>query len=309
MNIFEYDLISIALIFFMGMFGYYISRIAENIILRILAVLFGLAIIADGSKLDNVVYLAFGTGMLLAHLKYFVMYIIGVIKSILAVTYDLYTFGLTIYYKTRNVFIGIYNTYQKIANFFRNRGKSRDSYRSDDNSEQNNYYEKQEYQNFYQDDTNNQSNQNYQEQKEDNYSHNYSNENNSSYEDDYFKNKQKEYSSNQNNSQQENKQEQKQEKKQQSNYDSKQEDTKQKQSSNSSSTKSNNPYGEEYNQFFSESMYTRLGLEYGADKKAIKKAYRKLVKEYHPDNHFQENDLKKYTEILQQINEAYEKIG
>jgi hypothetical protein len=290
MSLADYNYIGIALIFFTGLLGFVISRYFENIILRILAVLFGLALMSDGLKFEDIFSLAFGSGMVLAHVKYFVMYVIGVIKSILAVTYDLYTFGLTIYYKTRNVFIGIYNTYQKIANFFRNLGKSRDNYRSDDNSEQNGYYEEQEYQNFYQDDR---------ETKEDN-----TNSNHSHY-DDYFKNKQKEYKSNQNNSQQE----QKQEKKQQSNYEYKQEETKKEQSSQSNSSKSNNPYGEQYNQFFSESMYTRLGLEYGADKKAIKKAYRKLVKEYHPDKHFGENNPKKYTEILQLINEAYEKIG
>jgi DnaJ-domain-containing protein 1 len=294
MSLADYNYIGIALIFFTGLLGFVISRYFENIILRILAVLFGLALMSDGLKFEDIFSLAFGSGMVLAHVKYFVMYTIGVIKSILAVTYDLYTFGLTIYYKTRNVFIGIYNTYQKIANFFRNRGKSRDNYRSDDNSEQNSYYEEQEYQNFYQDDS---------ETKEDN-----TNSNHSHY-DDYFKNKQKEYSSNQNNSQQENKQEKKQEKKQQSNYDSKQEETKKEQSSQSNSSKSNNPYGAEYNQFFSKSMYTRLGLEYGANKKAIKKAYRKLAMQFHPDKNRHKPNIDMYEEIFKMINEANMEIG
>ncbi len=63
---------------------------------------------------------------------------------------------------------------------------------------------------------------------------------------------------------------------------------------------------DEFAQFYSESAYVVLGVNADDDFKTIKKAYRNLVKKYHPD--LNPNELEKYTEITQLINNAYEKI-
>lgn len=62
----------------------------------------------------------------------------------------------------------------------------------------------------------------------------------------------------------------------------------------------------EFAQFYSGSAYTVLGVSSDDDFKTIKKAYRKLVREYHPD--LNPENIKLYTEITQQLNDAYEKI-
>lgn len=288
MSLFDYNAIGIGLIFFTALLGFAISRYFENIILRIIAVLIGLGFLSDGVNYDNIFAFALGSGIVLAHVKYFILSLIEFIQSTIALTYNMFTLGLAIYYKTRNFFTSIFRAYQKIKNFFTkqkyqeenekhyyeeqkhenfygNKENSRDNYGSNESTNENSYYEKQEYQYNYQYDND---------------------ENTNSYE---------------NNSQQE--------QKQQSNNHSKQEETKQKQSSSNSSSKSNNPYGAEYNQFYSDSMYTRLGVEFGVDKRTIKKAYRKLAMQFHPDKNRDKPDYKMYEEIFKLINEANMEIG
>jgi DnaJ-domain-containing protein 1 len=63
---------------------------------------------------------------------------------------------------------------------------------------------------------------------------------------------------------------------------------------------------DEFAQFYSESVYVVLGVSADDDFKTIKKAYRNLVRKYHPD--LNPDELEKYTEITQLINNAYEKI-
>ena len=63
---------------------------------------------------------------------------------------------------------------------------------------------------------------------------------------------------------------------------------------------------EEFKRFYSDSAYIVLGVSASEDYKTIKKAYRKLVREYHPD--LNPNNIKLYTEITQNINEAWEKV-
>ena len=62
----------------------------------------------------------------------------------------------------------------------------------------------------------------------------------------------------------------------------------------------------EFAQFYSKSAYTILGVNSDDDFKTIKKAYRKLIRKYHPD--LNPENIKLYTEITQQLNDAYEKI-
>ncbi|WP_298753784.1 J domain-containing protein [uncultured Arcobacter sp.] len=62
----------------------------------------------------------------------------------------------------------------------------------------------------------------------------------------------------------------------------------------------------EFKRFYSESAYTVLGVNAEDDYKTIKKVYRKLVREYHPD--LNPDNIKLYTEITQNINNAWEKV-
>lgn len=64
---------------------------------------------------------------------------------------------------------------------------------------------------------------------------------------------------------------------------------------------------EKYSRFYSSSAYIVLGVSDNDDYKTIKKAYRKIVREYHPDLNPQNKEL--YTEITQNINNAWEKIS
>lgn len=64
-------------------------------------------------------------------------------------------------------------------------------------------------------------------------------------------------------------------------------------------------YGE-FERFYSSSAYVVLGVNAEDDYKTIKKVYRKLVREYHPD--LNPENIKLYTEITQNINDAWEKI-
>ncbi len=64
-------------------------------------------------------------------------------------------------------------------------------------------------------------------------------------------------------------------------------------------------YGK-FERFYSDSAYVVLGVSADDDLKAIKKVYRKLVREYHPD--LNPDNIEFYTEITQNINNAWEKV-
>ncbi|MDF1882709.1 J domain-containing protein [Sulfurimonas sp. SAG-AH-194-C21] len=70
-------------------------------------------------------------------------------------------------------------------------------------------------------------------------------------------------------------------------------------------SESKKEYGK-YGRFSDSSAYVVLNVNPSDDFKTIKKTYRKLVREYHPDLH--PNEIKKYTEITQLLNSAYEKL-
>lgn len=73
-----------------------------------------------------------------------------------------------------------------------------------------------------------------------------------------------------------------------------------------SNTSSNNEQKGEYSQFYSPSAYIVLGVSDNDDFSTIKKSYRALVRIYHPD--LNPDDIKLYTEITQNINDAYSKL-
>ena len=63
---------------------------------------------------------------------------------------------------------------------------------------------------------------------------------------------------------------------------------------------------DEFKRFYSSSAYIILGVNEDDDYKTIKKAYRKIINIYHPD--LNPDNIKLYTEIAQNINDAWEKI-
>lgn len=88
---------------------------------------------------------------------------------------------------------------------------------------------------------------------------------------------------------------------------------------NSNSYESNNSYSsnnnyqeteenisDEFKQFYSPSAYIVLGVNENDNFSHIKKSYRVLVRIYHPD--LNPDNIDKYTEISQNINDAYSKL-
>jgi len=70
------------------------------------------------------------------------------------------------------------------------------------------------------------------------------------------------------------------------------------------------PKYEEFERFYSDSAYTILGVSADDDYETIKKAYRNILKDFHPDKNHDKSpeELKIYTEITQNINDAMEKV-
>ncbi len=112
-------------------FAWYISHFAKATIPRLLFVSFGAYFaIIGATDFDRLI----GIGFVLPHIKFFFAWIIDILDSFRRGTLDLYYSFLTIYYKTRNVFIKAYR--------FFNRKKSNQK------STGNSYYEKQKYRNY-----------------------------------------------------------------------------------------------------------------------------------------------------------------
>jgi len=258
--------------------GYFISKFAQSTEIRLIWVIIGISLIVScihGDTINIDAKFLFGIGFILPHIKYFIIYIIDTIKSIIAMSYNFFFFLITIYYKIRKIFIWFIDIYKKLNIFFHLREHEKKQQQREKEQEHKKYYEKQEYSYDYQ-------------EKED-----------TSYQSNYQEYRQKE----------ETKQEEyKKEDTKKDDY--KQEQKKEQQSSNQNKSSSSNysPYGEEFAQFFSSSAYTILGVSTNATKSEIKKAYRALVKKYHPDINPQE-EFDKYNHICQIINEAYMKIG
>ena len=109
----------------------------------------------------------------------------------------------------------------------------------------------------------------------------------------------------------------KQEKKQEKTYEYKKEGYKQKQESKSEYKQQEEPKKSEtkkdydkYGRFDSKDPYVVLGVSRSDDLKTIKIARRNLQKEFHTDKHHDKSAevLKKYTEITQSINNAWDEI-
>lgn len=112
-------------------FAWYISHFAKATIPRLLLVCFGAYFaIVGATDFDKFI----GIGLALPHIKFFFVWIIDILDSFRRGTLDLYYSFLTIYYKTRNIFIRAYS-------FFSGKKSSQKSTGS-------NYYQKQEYRQY-----------------------------------------------------------------------------------------------------------------------------------------------------------------
>ncbi len=141
-------------------FGWYISHFAKATIPRLLFICFGLYFTILGkTEFDHLI----GLGFVLPHVKFFFAWIIDIFDGFKRGTLDIYYSFLTIYYKTRNIFIKAYRFFS---------GKK---YRKQQKSTGNDYYEKQDYkdyEDFGQSSNNRQRKQQRQEQREEEkYSH------------------------------------------------------------------------------------------------------------------------------------------
>lgn len=113
-------------------FAWYISHFAKATIPRLLFFSFGAYFtIAGTTDFDRLI----GIGLVLPHLKFFFEWITDIFDSFRRGTLDLYYSFLTIYYKTRNVFIKAYR-------FFSGKKSSQKKSTGSD------YYQKQEYRQY-----------------------------------------------------------------------------------------------------------------------------------------------------------------
>ena len=100
-------------------------------------------------------------------------------------------------------------------------------------------------------------------------------------------------------------------KKEQQSY-SKQEEAKSSKSEQNSYQKQEAPKREKkrdygaFERFYDDNAYVVLGVSADDDFKTIKKVYRTLVRQYHPDLNL--DKAEQYTEIMQNLNYAYEKL-
>ena len=134
-------------------FGWYISHFAKATIPRLLFLCFGLYFAISGkTEFDHLL----GLGLVLPHVKFFFGWVKDIFDGFKRGTLDIYYSFLTIYYKTRNIFIKAYRFFS---------GKKSSQKKSTSNS----YYEKQthrEYENFGQSSNNREHKQQRQEQRE-----------------------------------------------------------------------------------------------------------------------------------------------
>lgn len=113
-------------------FGWYISHFAKAIIPRLLLVTFGLYFaILGNTEFDHLI----GLGLALPHIKFFFTWIVETVDEFKRGTLDIYYSFLTIFYKTRNIFIKAYRFFS---------GKKSRQKKSTGSS----YYEKQEYRQY-----------------------------------------------------------------------------------------------------------------------------------------------------------------
>ena len=109
--------------------GWYISHFARATIPRLLFFIFGAYFAILGrTEFDNLI----GLGLTLPHIKFFFSWIIETLDGLRKGTLDIYYTFLTIFYKTRNVFVKAYRFFS---------GKK---HRKQKKSTGNDYYEKQE---------------------------------------------------------------------------------------------------------------------------------------------------------------------
>lgn len=127
--------------------GRWLSNKAESTPARLFWVILGLyflsfrvAIEPIEINLDLEFFLSIG--FIMPHVKYFIFYIIDFIQTTIAVTYNLYTLWLTVYYKTRNIFLWVY---EKINLFFNNKNYEKTKKEYKENQRENSYYKKQDF--------------------------------------------------------------------------------------------------------------------------------------------------------------------
>lgn len=217
-----------------ALFGWFISHYAKNNMPRLIWSGIGIYIIIGAVESGSVFFnltTYFGLGLILPHLIFLYEWIKSVINTLKLITFDIYYFFITAYYKTRNTFYWFISFYEKIQSFF---------------------YEKKNkkaYEKFY---------------KDDGYKY----------------------------------EEPKREQKQEKTY---------KQKENTQSNETKKDYGI-YGRFNESDPYVVLGVSRSDNLKTIKKEYRRLINEYHSDRHYDKSpeDLKKYTEISQLINNAWD---
>lgn len=142
---------------FMGiiiiLIGRFISNFAHSTPARLFWVVLGLYFLSFRVNLIPLqVTLDFdfflSVGFIIPHVRYFIEYFTDFFKTTIAVTYNLYTLWLTIYYKTRNVFSWLFKLFKK-KNKSDSDGYSYKEQKFGSGQKQNNYYEKQEYKNEY----------------------------------------------------------------------------------------------------------------------------------------------------------------
>jgi DnaJ-domain-containing protein 1 len=141
------------------LFGRWISNMAHSTPARLFWVLVGIYFLSM-NICDNCINFSgeffIAIGFILPHVKYFIFYFIEFVKTTIAVSYNTFFFFLTLYYKIRKVFIGIYELYLKAKAFFTKedyKENNQDFYGNKEKAKENHsYYEKQEYRHQYQDD-------------------------------------------------------------------------------------------------------------------------------------------------------------
>lgn len=146
----QFILIGILLI----LVGRFFSKFAESTFARLFWVILGLYLLSFRIELNPVnihidTDFFLSIGFILPHIKYFIFYFIEFIVTTIAVTYNLYTLWLTLYYKIRNVFLNMKIFFSKRNYERQGREYQKRKEQEKQREEQNSYYEKQEYDNNY----------------------------------------------------------------------------------------------------------------------------------------------------------------
>lgn len=253
---------------------YFISRYFEAIFFRIICVLFGLSFLGTWQQeaiLRDFNFLI-GTALITPHIRYFYEFIKNIIFQVIQYFINIFISIKNTTINTYYFFLTVYYKTLRVINWIK---EIFSNVRIFLNSKKQSNYSNSSYEqenNSY----NNYEKQEYsykEEARQEKYSYN-----------DYNSSKNKERYKNSNSSKKEYK----------NSYTQQEEDLK------------TNSQKDKYARFYSPSAYIVLGVSVDDDMNKIKKVYRKLIREYHPDRNLENTKL--YTEISQNINEAYDKL-